>query len=53
VPFAATAKNPDHTSVFCDLHTEALRSDPAFNGGFYADSNDVTSACAATPRPSP
>jgi homoserine O-acetyltransferase len=41
VSFAATAKNPDHCTVFCDLHTEALRSDPAFNGGFYRRSADV------------
>jgi homoserine O-acetyltransferase/O-succinyltransferase len=29
VPFAATARNPDHCTVFCDLHMDALRSDPA------------------------
>jgi homoserine O-acetyltransferase len=39
--FAATARNPDHCMVFCDLHTEALRSDPAFRGGFYERSADV------------
>jgi homoserine O-acetyltransferase/O-succinyltransferase len=38
---AATARNPDHCTVFCDLHTEALRSDPAFRGGFYQHSADV------------
>lgn len=41
VPFAATASNPDHCRVFCDLHMDALRSDPAFAGGFYADRADV------------
>ena len=39
--FAATSRNPDHCTVFCDLHTEALRSDPAFRGGFYDNSADV------------
>lgn len=41
VPFAATLRNPDHCSVFCDLHMDALRSDPAFAGGSYARSADV------------
>ncbi|MHA3701835.1 alpha/beta fold hydrolase [Jatrophihabitans sp. YIM 134969] len=41
VPFAATARNPDHCRVFCDLHIDALRSDPAFADGFYADRADV------------
>lgn len=41
VPFAATSRNPDHCTVFCDLHMEALRSDPAFRGGFYERSSDV------------
>ena len=41
VPFAATSRNPDHCTVFCDLHTEALRSDPAFRDGFYDRSMDV------------
>lgn len=41
VPFAATLRNPDHCTVFCDLHTDALRSDPAWNGGFYERSSDV------------
>ena len=39
--FAATSRNPDHCTVFCDLHTEALRSDPAFRGGFYDNSAEV------------
>ena len=41
VSFAATTRNPDHCTIFCDLHTEVLRSDPAFNGGFYERSADV------------
>lgn len=41
VPFAANARTPDHCRVFCDLHMEALRSDPAFAGGFYERSSDV------------
>jgi homoserine O-acetyltransferase len=41
VTFAATSRNPDHCTVFCDLHTEALRSDPAFRDGFYDRSTDV------------
>jgi len=41
VPFAATSTNPDHCTVFCDLHMDALRSDPAYDGGFYAASTDV------------
>lgn len=41
VSFAATLANPDHTKVFCDLHMEALRSDPAFAGGYYRQSSDV------------
>ena len=41
VPIAATSTNPDHCTVFCDLHMDALRSDPAFAGGFYDSSSDV------------
>ncbi|MGQ7352240.1 alpha/beta fold hydrolase [Quadrisphaera oryzae] len=41
VPFAATLRNPDHCTVFCQLHTDALRSDPAWNGGFYERASDV------------
>lgn len=39
--FAGTAKTPAHNRVFIDLHTELLRSDPAFAEGFYADSAEV------------
>ena len=38
---AATSRNPDHCTVFCDLHMAALRSDPAFRGGFYDNSAEV------------
>lgn len=41
VSFAATLRNPDHCTVFCDLHMDALRSDPAFADGFYAAASDV------------
>ncbi|MEJ2860331.1 alpha/beta fold hydrolase [Actinomycetospora flava] len=39
--FAGTARTPVHNRIFIDLHLELLRSDPAFAGGFYADSADV------------
>jgi homoserine O-acetyltransferase/O-succinyltransferase len=39
--FAATAKTPVHNQLFIDLHSELLRSDPAFAGGSYADSDEV------------
>lgn len=39
--FAGTARTPAHNRIFIDLHLELLRSDPAFAGGFYADSADV------------
>ncbi len=39
--FAATAKTPVQNKFFIDVHSELLRSDPAFADGFYADSDDV------------
>lgn len=39
--FAATAKTPAHNKLFVDLLSELLRSDPAFDGGLYTDSDDV------------
>jgi homoserine O-acetyltransferase len=39
--FAATAKTPVQNQLFIDVHSELLRSDPAFDGGSYADSDDV------------
>ena len=44
--FAGTAKTPAHNRVFIDMHLELLRSDPAFAGGFYADSADVRTGLA-------
>lgn len=41
VIFAANARTPDHCKVFCDMHMELLRSDPAFAGGFYVDAGAV------------
>ena len=41
MPLAACARTPDHDKLFIDVHTELLRSDPAFAGGFYRDSADV------------
>lgn len=39
--FAATAKTPVQNQLFIDVHSELLRSDPAFADGFYTDSDDV------------
>jgi homoserine O-acetyltransferase len=39
--FAATAKTPVQNQLFIDVHSELLRSDPAFADGAYADSDDV------------
>ena len=39
--FAATARTPVQNQLFIDVHTELLRSDPAFADGFYTDSDDV------------
>lgn len=39
--FAGNARTPVHNQMFIDLHLDALRSDPAFAHGFYADSTDV------------
>ena len=39
--FAATAKTPVQNQLFIDVHSELLRSDPAFADGDYADSDDV------------
>lgn len=41
MPLAACARTPDHDKLFIDVHTELLRSDPAFANGFYRDSADV------------
>lgn len=39
--FAATAKTPVQNQLFIDVHTELLRSDPAFADGFYTDPDEV------------
>jgi homoserine O-acetyltransferase len=39
--FAATAKTPVQNQLFIDVHSEMLRSDPAFADGLYTDSDDV------------
>jgi homoserine O-acetyltransferase/O-succinyltransferase len=40
-PIAGTAKNTDHDFIFTETLNEAIRSDPAWNGGDYAASSDV------------
>ena len=40
-PLAGTAKVTDHNRHFGDTLGEAIRSDPAFAGGWYAESADV------------
>lgn len=40
-PIAGTAKVTPHDRLFIDAHMEAIRSDPAWNGGFYDDPHAV------------
>ena len=40
-PFAGTAKTTPHDYLFVRSHENALKSDPAWNGGFYEKSSDV------------
>ena len=40
-PIAGTAKNTTHDFLFAETLCEAITSDPAWNGGFYAASSDV------------
>ena len=40
-PLAGTARATDHCALFADTLAEALRSDPAFAGGWYRDPADV------------
>lgn len=40
-PIAATAKTTDHFRVFIDTLVDTIVSDPAFDGGRYAQSSDV------------
>ena len=41
LPFAGTAKTTAHDYIFVRSHEDALKSDPAWNNGFYADQSDV------------
>jgi homoserine O-acetyltransferase len=40
-PLAGTAKITDHCWLFADTLAEAIRSDPAWNGGWYTDAAEV------------
>lgn len=40
-PFAGTAKTTPHDYLFVRAHENALKSDPAWNDGFYKKSSDV------------
>ena len=40
-PIAGTAKNTDHDFIFAQTLLDALTSDPAWEGGYYSDSNAV------------
>ena len=42
-PLAGTAKVTDHNRLFGDTLGEALRSDPAFQGGWYGESSGTAS----------
>lgn len=37
LPFAGTAKTTPHDYIFVRAHEDAIKSDPAWNGGFYSD----------------
>ena len=41
LPFAGTAKTTPHDYIFVRSHEDALKSDPAWNGGFYKHQSDV------------
>ncbi|WP_214371155.1 alpha/beta fold hydrolase [Pseudonocardia sp. H11422] len=41
LPFAGTAKTTPHDYLFVRSHEEAIKSDPAWDNGFYKDSTDV------------
>lgn len=40
-PIGGTAKTTPHDALFVDVFSEALRSDPAWNGGFYTEPHAV------------
>jgi homoserine O-acetyltransferase/O-succinyltransferase len=39
-PFAGTAKNTPHNSLWVTSHEDALKSDPNYNNGFYSNASD-------------
>ncbi|MGE3290719.1 MAG: alpha/beta fold hydrolase [Geminicoccaceae bacterium] len=41
LPFAGTAKTTPHDYIFVRSHEDALKSDPAWQGGFYQHQSDV------------
>lgn len=41
LPFAGTAKTTPHNYIFVRAHEDALKSDPAWNDGFYRGQSDV------------
>lgn len=41
LPFAGTAKTTPHNYLFVRAHEDALKSDPAWNNGFYNHQSDV------------
>jgi homoserine O-acetyltransferase len=41
LPFAGTARTTPHDYLFVRAHENALKSDPAWNNGFYADPADM------------
>ena len=41
LPFAGTAKTTPHDYIFVRCHEDAIKSDPAWNGGFYSHPNAV------------
>ncbi|HVE97432.1 MAG TPA: hypothetical protein VNA67_10660 [Pseudonocardiaceae bacterium] len=45
-PIAGTAKNTPHDFLYTETLDEAIWSDPAWNGGFYANSADVRAGLA-------
>lgn len=45
-PIAGTAKNTPHDFLYTETLNEAIWSDPAWNGGFYANSADVRAGLA-------